>query len=69
MEPVGRFPRFRFEAKWLQRESFMMLVHQTWREFIKDKGSCAYQLARNFEILRKKLKSGINLVIEILLII
>lgn len=42
---------FHFEAKWLLQNSFMQLVHQTWRNFIK--ASCAYQLARKIEFLRK----------------
>lgn len=43
---------FRFEANWLLQKKFMKLVDQTWRKFIKS--SCAHQLARKIEILKKK---------------
>lgn len=51
---AGKFPPFRFEAKWVLQESFMQLVKQTWRRYIN--GSTAYQLIRKIDILNKEMK-------------
>lgn len=54
---AGKYAIFRFEAKWLLKENFMMLVQRTLREFII--GSYAYQLSRKNQNSQK-----INRVLE-----
>lgn len=52
---------FSFEAKWLLYDSIMTLVHSTYV-----KSSCALQLAKKIEILKRKSNNGKSSVITIL---
>lgn len=52
---TGKYPPFKFKGKWLLQESFCIL-YTNLRKFIKR--SCAYQLARKIELLKKKLRFG-----------
>lgn len=51
---TGKYRPFRFEMKWFLNDSFRQLVQYTWKKCVK--GSCAFQLARKVEILKKKRK-------------
>lgn len=53
----NKINKFRFEAKWLLKESFMEIVKKAWKTF--SKGSSAYQLVKKTNLLKKKLSETI----------